>query len=310
MNYWRQIVLANQRKRYADNETKALDETRRIIRELADRLLLGIDFNPVLVRAAQMNLVMHGDGSSKSVYQANSLVSSGEWPDEPPNDLAHNVALGSLDVVLTNPPFGSKIPVDDPHVLSQYELATEGAMAQRGSMPPEQLFIERCVDLLKPGGRLAIVLPDSILSNPGLAFLRRWLLRQTRIIASIDLPTEAFQPYTGTQTSVLLLQKKTLADLTREESAGQPEQYEVFMATPGFVGHDRRGEPVYLRSPDGELIEYEDEIPVRRRRPDGADIVEHRTERRTAIHDDLPQVAAAFEAWVEEDGRLDWLNEK
>jgi len=71
-------------------------------------------------------------------------------------------------------------------------------------MPPEQLFIERCLYCLRPGGRLAIVLPDSILSNPGLAFIRRWVLKKARVVASVDLPQVTFEPYTGTQTSILL----------------------------------------------------------------------------------------------------------
>jgi type I restriction enzyme M protein len=307
MNTWRSMVQNNQFTRYPDEPIKALDETRRMLRELADRLLLGIDFNPVLVRAAQMNLVMHGDGST-NIYHANSLLPPGEWPAEAPNDLTHHVGLGTMDVILTNPPFGSKVPVDDPHILGQFELASRENLAIRRSMPPEQLFIERCVDLLRPGGRLAIVLPDSILSNPGLAFIRRWILRRTRVIASIDLPTEAFQPYTGTQTSVLILQKKTEREMDLEAHSDQPVAYGVFMATPRAVGHDRRGETVYLRTEDGELIQYEEDLAVRRRAAGGTDVIESHRERRTAVHDDLPQVADAFEEWISIDGRLEWIN--
>ena len=84
------------------------------------------------------------------------------------------------------------------------------------SVPPEQLFIERCLQFLKPGGRLAIVLPDSILGNPGLGHIRQWLLEKTRIIASVDLHADAFQPRNGTQTSVLILQKKTQEEINEE----------------------------------------------------------------------------------------------
>ena len=307
MGTWRSIIEKNQMARYPSDPIKAMDESRRLVRELADRLLFGIDFNPVLVRAAQMNLVMHGDGST-NVYHANSLLPPGEWPTEVPNDLSSDIKLGSLDVILTNPPFGSKVPVDDPHILAQFELANREGLATRRSMPPEQLFIERCVDLLKPGGRLALVLPDSILSNPGLAFLRRWILRRTRVLASIDLPTEAFQPYTGTQTSLVILQKKTEREIELEAHADRPVAYDVFMATPRAVGHDRRGEPVYLRTADGELIEYEEDLAVRRRAVDGVDVLEPQRERRTAIHDDLPQVADSFEEWISAGGRLEWIN--
>ncbi|WP_414581920.1 HsdM family class I SAM-dependent methyltransferase [Scytonema sp. PCC 10023] len=119
-----------------------------------------------------------------------------------------NIRLESFDVVLTNPPFGSKLPIDDPYILDQFELSIAEAKAPRSSLPPEQLFVERCLEFVKPGGRMAIVLPDSILSNPGLAFIRRKVLRNAYIIASIDLPRQMFaRSDTHTMTSVLVLQK-------------------------------------------------------------------------------------------------------
>jgi len=233
MSVWREHLFKQQLGKWRGNEIKALEETARLLRELANANLAGIDFNPILVRAAQMNLVMHGDGST-NIFQANSLLPPGEWPSEPPNDVAHHIQPGQFDIILTNPPFGSKIPIDDPHILNQFELARFGLTTgqRRGSMPPEQLFIERCLQLLKPGGRLAIVLPDSILSNPGLAFIRRWILRKARVLASVDLPQVTFEPYTGTQTSVLLLQKKTAEEVRQEQRMTQPQDYEVFMTTP------------------------------------------------------------------------------
>ena len=76
----------------------------------------------------------------------------------------------------------------------------------QSSVPPEILFIERCTQLLVPGGRMGIVLPDSILGSPGLGYIREWLIQNHRIIASIDLHVDTFQPRNGTQTSVLFLQ--------------------------------------------------------------------------------------------------------
>ena len=70
-----------------------------------NEFLNGIDFNPILVRAAQMNLVMHGDGST-NVYHANSLLPPGEWPNDVKNNVRENVKYGLFDVILTNPPFG------------------------------------------------------------------------------------------------------------------------------------------------------------------------------------------------------------
>ncbi|MEW6503904.1 MAG: N-6 DNA methylase [Chloroflexota bacterium] len=305
MNIWREHLESVQRAKWANSESMALEETVRLLKDIANQYLTGIDFNPVLVRAAQMNLVMHGDGST-NVYHANSLLPPGEWL----GDVAKNVNLGGFDIILTNPPFGSKIPIDDPHILAQFELSTfemeDGA--RRASMPPEQLFIERCLQLLKPGGRLAIVLPDSILSNPGLAFIRRWILKRARIIASVDLPQVTFEPYTGTQTSVLLLQKKTREEMLIEQETGKPRDYEIFMTTPEAVGHDRRGEVHYLRTPEGELIEYEDTVTITRRNASRQLVTEQRQQKVRAVFDQLPEVVRYFTDWVSKPERMRWLN--
>ncbi|WP_313656609.1 restriction endonuclease subunit M [Planktothrix agardhii] len=309
MNVLKEVIREQQLKKWCNNESKAEEETTRILKQTANRNLLGIDFNPILVRAAQMNLVMHGDGST-NVFHANSLLPPGEWPSTPPNDVANYVKPHSFDVIVTNPPFGSNIAIDDSHILDQFEiarLATTGNQAS-GSLPPEQLFIERCLYLLKPSGRLAIVLPDSILSNPGLATLRRWILKKARIIASVDLPQVTFEPYTGTQTSVLLLQKKTEAEIQLEEQLGQPKDYQVFMTMPQAVGHDRRGNVHYLRTPEGDLIEYEEERLVSRRTAYGSQVVEHRRQRKRVVHDDLPEVVRYFSEWLQKGDRMRWLN--
>jgi len=301
MNVWREHLEFVQRKKWPNNESKALEETARLLKETANQYLAGIDFNPILVRAAQMNLVMHGDGST-NVYHANSLLLPGEWT----GDVAKHIQFGEFDIILTNPPFGSKIPIDDPHILEQFELSTFEMQngARRASMPPEQLFIERCLQLLKPGGRLAIVLPDSILSNPGLAFIRRWILKRARIIASIDLPQVTFEPYTGTQTSVLLLQKKTDEEMRMEERMGKPFDYEIFMAKPEAVGHDRRGEVLYLRTPEGELIEYEETVTITRRNASGQLVTEQRQQKVREKFDQLPEVVRYFTDWVSKPERM------
>lgn len=308
MNILREHIRAQQLRKWGDQEGKAEEETNRILKEIVNSNLLGIDFNPILVRAAQMNLVMHGDGST-NIFQVNSLLPPGEWSSTPPNDVANYVKSNSFDLIVTNPPFGAYIAVDDPHILDQFEIAHLTTTGNQASgLPPEQLFIERCLYLLKPNGRLAIVLPDSILSNPGLVTLRRWILKKARIIASVDLPQVTFEPYTGTQTSVLLLQKKTEAEIQLEEELGKPKDYQIFMTMPEAVGHDRRGNVHYLRTPEGELIEYEEEKAVSRRTADGSTVIEHRRQKKRVVHDDLPEVVRFFAGWLEEEDRMEWLN--
>lgn len=218
------------------------DQLRDSVRDVSTTNFFGADFNPFLVKVAQMNMVMHGDGSS-NIFQVNSLEAPSNWNDEAKG----KVHLEAFDMVVTNPPFGTKAIVNNPDILEQFELTTFKANSPRTALPPEQLFIERCLGFLKPGGLLGIVLPDSILSNPGLTWIREWILKKTYIIASIDLPVETFEPHTGTQTSILILKKKT------PEQEKYPEDYEIFMAIPEKVGHDRRGNKVFKTTPEGDI---------------------------------------------------------
>ena len=246
------------------------------LRELTMRNIFGIDINPFLVQTCQMNLVMHGDGSAH-VYQADSLASPGEWTDQ---NATANCGHGTFDVVVTNPPFGSAAIVDDPHILGQYELAHGGGDQLRASMPPEQLFVEAAWKFLKPGGVMGIVLPDSILNNPGLEFIRRWLFSRTRIIASIDLPKETFADSGGVPNpSVLFVQRLTAAEM-RLAASGALDPNDIFMAIPRTAGRDKRGNPIYYRTPEGLEVLNEQLEPT--------------------LDDDLPLVADDFVTWVQD----------
>lgn len=178
-------------------------KTRRRIRETCARYLFGMDINPFLVRTAQMNLVMHGDGST-NVFRVDSTRSPGEWADE----ARKIIPFGKADVVLTNPPFGSEVKIDDSHVLDRYELTKWESQNQRGAMPAEQLFVETAMTCLREGGYLGIVLPDGILNNPSLRFLRSWILKRGRVVASIDLPKETFAVSGGVNNPSVLIIKK------------------------------------------------------------------------------------------------------
>ena len=309
MDVWQEHIRGLAMERWGEDDRRIEGETKDQLRDTASTHLFGIDFNPGLVKAAQMNLVMHGDGST-NVFHADSLLPPGEWPTRPPNDVQREIPLNFFDAILTNPPFGSKIPIDDPHILNQFEISRLDTTGQhrRATRPPEQLFIERCLQLLKPRGRLAIVLPDSILTNPGLRNLRRWILGKTRVVASVDLPKETFQPHTGTQTSVLLLQKKTDDEMEAERAFGSHREYEAFMAIPRAVGHDRRGNPLYCRTIEGNLIEVEESHSTYTTAPDGTAVVEQIAYRRPLIHDELPSVVASFREWVSHPERQRWLN--
>lgn len=272
--------------------------------DYAQQCLFGIDVDHELQRAAKMNMLMNNDGRG-NLFSTNSLEVSPKSLAARSFEGAECLALESFDVVLTNPPFGTKIPVDDPVVLANFDLAHRWYQAPNGEwvmdgqalrpkMPPEILFIERCMQWLKPGGRMGIVLPDGILGNPDNEPIRAWILRHARVLASIDLPVETFLPQVGVQSSLLFLQKKT----QQEVNAGADPNYPIFMAIAEFVGHDRRGTSVYRRDPDGfDVYEpYEVDLPVVR---DGHEVVERRVLRRKQVADDLPAIADAYLRWRE-----------
>ncbi|MFN8594313.1 MAG: N-6 DNA methylase [Thermomicrobiales bacterium] len=299
---FRDIISSQEEAKWGTNSASAVNNASNRLRMVCDSNIFGIDKLAELVRAAQMNLALHGDGSS-NVVAANSLLPPGEWPD----DVRRKVNLGAFDAIFTNPPFGSNLPVDDPHILAQFELERFESKGLRSSMPPEQLFVERCLQFLRPGGRMAIVLPDSILSNPGLSFIRRWLLRNAYVIASVDLPREMFaRSDTHTKTSVLILQKFSDEERRLVEATGRVPEYEIFMAMADRVGWDLRGNPVYFRTPEGEeVLQTVQRITPARDARGNAILVEREVEE-PILDDHLPSIVAQFEQWLASRSPLAW----
>jgi type I restriction enzyme M protein len=277
MNYVIDHLKEKMTEEFGKPEEQWNDDERQLVRgrisEIAASNFFGFDLSQVLVKATKMNMVMNNDGSG-NILQTNTLLPPHEWTDEFKGKLAEALginksqlknykSLSFFDVIVSNPPFGSKIPIKDSSILEQFELGYVWERSNGGwrktdrlqsSVPPEQLFIERCLQLLKPGGRMGIVLPDSILGSPGLGYIRQWLIKNTYLISSLDLHPDTFQPRNGTQTSVLILQKKTQAEIDEEEKSGQMHDYNIFMAMVEKVGHDKRGKPIFKRDKHGSEI--------------------------------------------------------
>ena len=286
-------------------EARRLRNSPEILRATAEYArgnLFGIDVDPELVRAARMYMLLNNDGHG-NLIDANSLevtaTDAGRLFQSAPG-----LGFGGFDVVLTNPPFGSDIPIDDPDVLEGFQLGHRFAAVGDGrwvirhgglqkKMPPEILFIERCLQWLRPGGRMGIVVPDGILGNPDNEPLRAWILEHAQVLASVDLPVEAFLPQVGVQASLLFLQKRE----EREVSAIADADYPIFMAIAEQVGHDRRDVTVYRRDPNGFEVYEDEEIELEVIR-DGEPRVERRTVRRRQVADDLPIIADAYCRWV------------
>ncbi|MBD5242168.1 MAG: type I restriction enzyme HsdR N-terminal domain-containing protein [Muribaculaceae bacterium] len=292
------------------------------ISQVAADNFFGFDINPDLVKATKMNMVMNNDGSG-NIIQLNTLEKPILWPEDrketlkramkKPHEIVGIKTIGIFDCIVTNPPFGSKIPITDHGILEQFDLAHtwnvipgQGWVMSkdklRSSVPPEQIFIERIVQLLRPGGRAAVVLPDSIFSSPGLEFIRIWLMRKTRIVASIDLHADTFQPHNGTQCSVLIVEKKTEEEINIEERTGQILDYEIFMAMIDHIGHDKRGNTIYVRDADGNLVMEHKTQEVRETDADGNVTVRQETFDEKIINDQTLFVPEIFARWKKEQG--------
>jgi type I restriction enzyme M protein len=306
MNHVIEKIRVAEMAKWGNKPERAEKAVRERIERFAAQFIVGMDFNPDLVKASKMNMVMNNDGEG-GLFQANSLEAGATWEA----DLRDRAVLGKVDILFTNPPFGSKIPVTDPAILESYDLGRSWSYdesadhwrmseAVQKSQPPEILFIERCVKFLKPGtGRMAIVLPDGILGSPGLGYVRQWILEHTRVLASIDLHADTFQPFVSIQTSVLVLQRKTDDLIAVERAAGRINDYPVFMAVANHVGHDKRGNVTYVRDRKGNEIIEEIAEPVKEWE-DGTPIYRTQTTRRKVVDDNTLQIAQEFQKWLSE----------
>lgn len=268
----------------------------------AETYLFGADFDQFLVRAAQMNVVMASNAEAH-LFHMDSL----EFPQGHLSGVEgarKAIPLGSIDVLATNPPFGSDIPIVDPSILRQFELAFIWERTENGefrntgrlqsSVAPEVLFIERCIQWLKPSGRMGIVLPDGILGNPGDEYIRWWILRHCWVLASVDLPVESFivEANVNILTSLLFLKKKTQQEIAAADLGGEPD-YPVFMAVAEKVGYDRRGNTLYKRRPDGEEIVEEREV-TERITVSGYTVERKLRRKSKVVDDDLPAIAEGY----------------
>ncbi len=187
----------------------------------------GVDKDAGLARlAAAMLRIACDDGAD--VLARNSLDPS-----------ARAVEPESADVVLTNPPFGSKIGITDAQVLDCYDFGhrwreVKGAWQREDALAdaqdPQILFLELCVNALRPGGRLGIVLPEGLFGNRKTGYIWDWIRSRGEVTALLDCPRTTFQPGTDTKTNVLFFQK----GLSRSRA-------KVPIAVALHCGHDRRG---------------------------------------------------------------------
>ncbi len=221
--------------------------------------IFGIDKEIDLVKICKAYMAIIGDGHT-NIFCEDSLNPS-IWSEE----MKEKIKDGSFDVVLTNPPFGAKIYIEDKSILKNFKLGHNWVKKDSkvwaitnliSRQVPQILFIERCLQLLKHGGRMAIVLPDGIFGNPRDKYIWQFILKNAKIMAIVSLPPETFLPSTHTKTSVLFLKKKN------------NNSYKIFMAIANKIGHDKNGKLLfkmdksgnYLLGNEGERI-LDDDLP-------------------------------------------------
>jgi len=203
------------------------DNAKRQWNDFALYNLYGIEVNSQLSRIAMMNMIIHEDGHS-NIENNDSLDVVSKF--NPRRD----IKLGKYTLLLTNPPFGASVSEKEHRYLADYFLGskTNGRKQQR----TEVLFIERCLDFLKEGGRMGIVLPDGVLGNPSMGYVREFILENAQIVGVISLPAHSFTPsgVPTINTSLLFLQKK---------KGGMKRSHKIFMGVAKDIGYEPNGKP-------------------------------------------------------------------
>ncbi len=218
----------------------------------------SVEIAPRLVKIAKCAMLLTGDGQS-GITWGNSL---GDYGDFDPWILSHcsHGKSNAPSIIATNPPFaGQKIEsqVSDLNILKRFVFGHSFSKDKSGKhvfgttdkellprQAPELLFLERCLDWLKPGGRIGIVLPKGFLDNISYEAYREWILDRYQLEGVVTLHKDTFQPDTGVRTCVVFLSKPS--------TGAPPRTNKVFMAMSQRIGQDSKGNAVFILDADGK----------------------------------------------------------
>lgn len=219
-------------------------------REMSMRTVFGIDKETDLVKIAKAHMAIAGDGRSNIVHE-NALHAASEFQGDARTNCVVNNRFRHFDFILTNPPFGTRTRVlaadaQQFFLGHKWKKDGHGGWLQTDSpadRDPYVLFVERCLEMLRPGGVLGIVLPETVFHAPTLGYLRQFICGGNNVVAVIDLPHNTFRPHCNAKTCLIVLQK------------GVPQGRSVIMATPEQMGHDHNGKTLYR---PGTMLEWDD----------------------------------------------------
>jgi len=219
--------VRNKAKEYFKEEPS---EQYRYWHDFAQNNLFGIEINDSIARVAKMNMIIHDDGHS-NIIGFDALEDIDKM-----NRKNTGFDKNRFDIIVTNPPFGANIKASEHLYLEKFFLGKDKTGKKtKSNQKTEILFIERCIDFLKPKtGKMAIVLPDGILTNSSLQPVRDYLMEKTKILAVVSLPQFTFTHFgAGVKSSLVFVRKKA-----EHEKLGR---YPIFMAIAEHIGYNATG---------------------------------------------------------------------
>jgi type I restriction enzyme M protein len=256
---WRQILAD---MKIDQSELFTLEKKPPRCEEYVQNKAFAIDFDEKTVRVARTLNIIAGDGQT-NVLNLNTLDYDRwkEWTEENEdwkdtyyegwkNFKKQAIEKGSyesfdFDVLLANPPFAGDIK--ETRLLAKYEISRKENGKYQNAVGRDVLFIERNLDFLKPGGRMAVVLPQGRFNNSSDKRIRDFIAKRCRILAVVGLHPNTFKPHTGTKTSVLFVQKWD------DDLCPKVEDYPIFFATQTKAGKDNSGDKIYLKDDEGKM---------------------------------------------------------
>jgi len=215
----------------------------------AGRCLWGIDFEEKSTKISKEIMLIAGDGKGH-IFKENSLEFSKYGSvlkdtlkgDDLINDEENRKF--NFDILMTNPPFAGEIKEN--WLKASYSIVPEGKLKNRGSAISRHiLFVERALDMIKPGGRMVIVLPQGIFNNTNDEYIRKFIMKKARILGVVGLNGNSFKPHTGAKTSLLFLRKWKKEELDEGENP-KLKDYPIFFAVSKIPFKDNSGEYVFV----------------------------------------------------------------
>jgi len=230
----------------------------------AGKYLWGIDFDEKTTKISKALMLIAGDGRGH-IYKENSLEFV-RWSEKLKTDLKGEDLVRdekfrelNFDILMTNPPFAGDIK--EVRLKTLYDIVPESKKKVGSKIDRHILFIERALDMIKPGGRLVIVLPQGIFNNTNDKYIREFIMKRARILAVVGLHGNSFKPHTGTKTSLLFLRKWKEEEL---DEGGNPtlKDYPIFFAVSKIPFKDNSGNYIFVKDKDGNLVYDEKGNPV------------------------------------------------